>query len=563
MASPAPPFISASIVDYRSSRDITSVTHVSYVIEVSYSPSSLLSSAMSAPSAIPPVRVSSPPPPLAPPPPPPARRHTLLRRFSDFASFDSRLRSLEPTAAFAAARLPQKAALGLSRGGRERRFRDLKVYLAEVLGAMAGAGAAARGAVHAFLGVSTTGLLLSVSGVTAAQSDPSLPTDLYNVDLYTVSVADASRATACVARRFSAFRSLHLQLSPLLPPLLCPFPSRLQDCAGSRRRNTRLRRHGLDMWLACVNGAEGMPEEARGMLADFLGLQPGGLLPREGGGEADGAEAVTEAERGSDRDTVASLPTPVPAPVSIPDSSPAPSISSSISSSPATFGGPSSLSNSIMGPPSSADSSLTSTQQRKNGIGEAIKKKTGKAKKRLSAKSEKKAYLKNNKEPTSISDYLDYLEALHVHLKPAEVIAAFEKMGEISLPPDDFSPRTARVTLATALCYSANAPVLRAAARFLFLHTRPPNAHRIEWGPFVDAGGLAVVCYAVKKSLRQPDFVADMLELLRVVFAHDRKAVKVLPAYARACLHQAGGLFEFGDEATKTLQTLLAIIDET
>ena len=102
--------------------------------------------------------------------------------------------------------------------------------------------------------------------------------------------------------------------------------------------------------------------------------------------------------------------------------------------------------------------------------------------------------------------------------------------------------------------------ILRVSTEFLHAHTRKyPN---LDLGEFVSLGGVAILCYSVKKNIGKKEHVEKILRLLLDIATFDQKAfVENIPPYAKTTFDDCGNLYERGwyEDKNEVLDKLKAI----
>mmetsp|Transcript_14139 Transcript_14139/g.28855 ORF Transcript_14139/g.28855 Transcript_14139/m.28855 type:complete len:708 (-) Transcript_14139:85-2208(-) len=188
-------------------------------------------------------------------------------------------------------------------------------------------------------------------------------------------------------------------------------------------------------------------------------------------------------------------------------------------------------------------------------IGLSKKKLMGKKKQGAGGEEARKA--SRDGAPLSIHDHLEKLES---GLKSLEVIEEFKAM--MNSPGN--SPETSRVVLSVVLQHTSSRnfnEILRVSTEFLHAHTRKyPN---LDLGEFISLGGVAVLCYSVKKNIGRKDHVEKILRLLLDIATFDVRAfVENIPPYTKMTLDDCGNLYEGGwyEDKNEVLDRLKAIV---
>jgi len=172
-----------------------------------------------------------------------------------------------------------------------------------------------------------------------------------------------------------------------------------------------------------------------------------------------------------------------------------------------------------------------------------------------------KQYLKGRGTPLrSISDYCGYFQAVGGRLKARYIVAALGEMSEVTLPPDDYCTDTCRVVLGVVVRFSKDIDVVRAGCVFFWKHTR--GTRRVDYNEFVECGGMAVLCYGLKKSLEHKEFVGCVVEFLEKIIEGDREVVGRMPGYADRVLLHCGALFEGEEETVERLERVRRWVKE-
>ncbi|GMH95152.1 hypothetical protein TL16_g13089 [Triparma laevis f. inornata] len=135
----------------------------------------------------------------------------------------------------------------------------------------------------------------------------------------------------------------------------------------------------------------------------------------------------------------------------------------------------------------------------------------------------------DNGQPQTIHDHLEKLEREQEWLGAKELILEFDEMCICS----GTSGETARVMLAIILQHSASTrfhELLLHGMEFLYKHTRQEG--NIDLKEFSSLGGVAVLCYSLKKNIGQVNHVKNVLNLLHDVSIADSEFKGSLPPYA-------------------------------
>ena len=87
------------------------------------------------------------------------------------------------------------------------------------------------------------------------------------------------------------------------------------------------------------------------------------------------------------------------------------------------------------------------------------------------------------------------------------------------------------------------AEILRVATEFLHAHTRKyPN---LDLKEFIALGGVAILCYSVKKNIARKEHVEKILRLLLDIANFDEKAFKEnIPPYTNQVFEDCSNLYE-------------------
>jgi len=154
----------------------------------------------------------------------------------------------------------------------------------------------------------------------------------------------------------------------------------------------------------------------------------------------------------------------------------------------------------------------------------------------------------------SVNDLLAILEGGKDDMKPAEVAELFDEMVEA---PGN-SPETGRVVITVVLQFNGAHSVVMGGCNFLYRHTRKfPN---VDFNDFIQMGGVAILCYSIKKNFHSKEHVGHMVEMLLELGKWDETNFRrALPGYTKQVLKHSRALFERGEEEEGRLEKLIEV----
>ncbi|GMH67698.1 hypothetical protein TrRE_jg6903, partial [Triparma retinervis] len=156
----------------------------------------------------------------------------------------------------------------------------------------------------------------------------------------------------------------------------------------------------------------------------------------------------------------------------------------------------------------------------------------------------------------SVNDLLAVMEGGKDDMKSTDITGLFEEM--VKAPGN--SPDTARIVIAVVLQFNTKNNVVLSGCDFLYRHTRKfPN---LDFNELIQMGGVAILCYSIKKNFHSKEHVANMEEMLLELAEWDTEGFKkALPGYARQVFKHSRALYEQGGAEETRLEKLFELID--
>ncbi|GMI42401.1 hypothetical protein TrCOL_g11596 [Triparma columacea] len=492
---------------------------------------------------------------------------------------------------------------------RQKRMESLEAFLIEV--SMSDLEKRNRSLLQGFLRVTTSGVTAVVCKCKQGEEGK---------HVFEIKITDRDGKVGSIEKRYSEFAALRKEIGDWIKGMvLTSFPVKLLSNSTSALRE---RRQSLEDWLTQINCLNPMPEAVESALFEFLGLTSFGMFRgkssspkkktvaekgRGGGGGEKGRRASAlliddgddneghffdqmmdrvgvggtlheEEEKGQGGEgeegggdeggggaEVKEKSEPMPivqtssyeaqsddACLDVPPPAPSSSeiLSESLTSSLGTAG-TDSLPSSLSLP----EDNIKMTKRRSSvtrSIGKKLSK-MGISKKKLMGK--KKGGEKEGEVVKSVNDLLAVMESGKDDMKSADIAKLFEEM--VRAPGN--SPDTARIVIAVVLQFNTKINVVLSGCDFLYRHTRKfPN---VDFNEFIQMGGVAILCYSIKKNFHSKEHVANMLEMLLELAEWDSDGFKkAIPGYAKQIFKHSKALYEQGGQEEMRLEKLLGLI---